>query len=49
VRHCFLERHADLLSADFWNAAKQRIAAGHIEDVFPYPERLRFRHRYAHH
>ena len=49
VRDCFLERHADLLSADFWNAAKQRIAAGHIEDVFPYPERLRFRHRYAHH
>jgi isocitrate dehydrogenase kinase/phosphatase len=49
VRACFLERHAELLTADFWNRTKQRIAAGHIEDVFPYPEALRFRHRYARH
>ena len=47
VRDAFLSRHAALLDADFWNAAKQRIASGHIEDVFPYPETLRFRHRYA--
>ena len=47
VRDAFLPRHAALLDADFWNAAKQSIAAGHIEDVFPYPETLRFRHRYA--
>ncbi len=47
VRKCFLEHHADLLDADYWNAIKQRIAAGHIEDVFPYPEALRFRNRFA--
>jgi isocitrate dehydrogenase kinase/phosphatase len=45
VRKAFLEHHADLLDADHWNAIKQRIAAGHIEDVFPYPESLRFRNR----
>ena len=48
VRKVFLEHHADLLDADHWNATKQRIAAGHIEDVFPYPETLRFRNRFAH-
>jgi isocitrate dehydrogenase kinase/phosphatase len=47
VRAAFLARHADLLDADFWNAAKQRIADGHIEDVFPYPQSLRFRNRLA--
>ncbi len=48
VRKVFLEHHADLLDADHWNATKQRIAAGHIEDVFPYPEALRFRNRFVH-
>ena len=33
----FLEHHRELLTAEFWNATKARIAAGHIEDVFPYP------------
>jgi isocitrate dehydrogenase kinase/phosphatase len=47
VRDAFMPRHAALLDADFWNAAKEGIAAGHIEDVYPYPETLRFRHRYA--
>jgi len=46
VREVFLEHHAELLDADYWNAIKQRIAAGHIEDVYPYPEALRFRNRF---
>ncbi|HZP93539.1 MAG TPA: bifunctional isocitrate dehydrogenase kinase/phosphatase [Burkholderiales bacterium] len=45
VRGAFVERHADLLSADYWNAIKRRIAAGHVEDVFPYPESMRFGNR----
>jgi isocitrate dehydrogenase kinase/phosphatase len=49
VRACLLDRHAGLLTAEFWNRNRQRIAAGHIEDVFPHPEALRFRHRYALH
>jgi isocitrate dehydrogenase kinase/phosphatase len=42
VREAFLAQHADLLAPEFWNRAKARIAAGHIEDVFPYPESMRF-------
>jgi isocitrate dehydrogenase kinase/phosphatase len=42
VRATFMARHADLLGPDFWNRAKQRIIDGHIEDVFPYPESIRF-------
>ena len=45
VREAFLNSHADLLAPDFWNAAKARIFAGHIEDVFPYPQSMRFRKR----
>jgi isocitrate dehydrogenase kinase/phosphatase len=47
VRAPFLEYHRDLLAPDFWNAAKARIAAGHIADVFPYPESARFRRRFG--
>src|SRR5690606_12798098 len=42
VRGPFLRYHADLLSADFWQERQARIRAGVLEDVFPYPERLRF-------
>jgi len=47
VRESFLEHHADLLLPDFWNATKARIAAGHIADVFPYPESARFARRFG--
>jgi isocitrate dehydrogenase kinase/phosphatase len=47
VRAAFLEHHRELLDADFWTATQRRIAAGHVEDVFPYPETLRFRRRFA--
>ncbi len=42
VRGPFLRYHADLLSAEFWQERQARIRAGVLEDVFPYPERLRF-------
>ncbi len=47
VRESFLEDHGDLLSPEFWNATKARIAAGHIADVFPYPESARFVRRFG--
>jgi isocitrate dehydrogenase kinase/phosphatase len=47
IRAAFMKYHADLLTPDFWNARKQRIQAGHLEDVFPYPIERRFRRRYA--
>jgi isocitrate dehydrogenase kinase/phosphatase len=38
----FMKHHADLLDADFWQAHKQRILAGHVHDVFPYEPHKRF-------
>ncbi len=42
VREVFMKHHADLLDADFWQAHKERIAAGHVHDVFPYEPAKRF-------
>ncbi len=42
VRACFMEHHADLLDAESWKATQARISAGHVEDIFPYPESIRF-------
>ena len=44
VRAVFMRYHADLLTPAYWQASKQRIIEGHIEDVFPYPQDLRFSH-----
>jgi isocitrate dehydrogenase kinase/phosphatase len=44
VRKAFMEHHADLLDAAFWQLHKERIAAGHVHDVFPYDAEKRFRH-----
>jgi len=43
LRAIFLERHADLLDPDFWIAKQGRIRAGLEEEIFPYPESVRFR------
>jgi isocitrate dehydrogenase kinase/phosphatase len=42
VREVFMKHHADLLDAGFWQDHKQRIAAGHVHDVFPYEPSRRF-------
>jgi isocitrate dehydrogenase kinase/phosphatase len=47
IRAAFLKHHADLLTPEFWNARKQRILDGYLEDVFPYPPERRFRKRFA--
>ena len=46
VREAFMRHHADLLDATFWQERQARIRQGALEDVFPYPESLRFRNRY---
>ena len=42
VRKYFMQHHADLLTAAYWQACKQRILDGHLDDVFPYPQECRF-------
>lgn len=45
VRKYFMKHHADLLTADYWRQRKLRIQEGQIEDVFPYPQDIRFIHQ----
>ncbi|MCD6043620.1 MAG: Isocitrate dehydrogenase phosphatase [Burkholderiales bacterium] len=42
-REIFYEDHRDLLDPAFWSGKQSRVRAGVIEDVFPYPEDMRFR------
>ncbi|MES2952375.1 MAG: bifunctional isocitrate dehydrogenase kinase/phosphatase [Pseudomonadota bacterium] len=43
VRSIFMQHHADLLEASFWQSHKDRIQAGHVHDVFPYDKEKRFK------
>jgi isocitrate dehydrogenase kinase/phosphatase len=43
VRQAFLKHHRDLLDAGFWIKKQQNIEAGIYEDVFPYPQKIRFK------
>jgi isocitrate dehydrogenase kinase/phosphatase len=43
VRQVFLKRHRDLLDPDFWTQKQKNIEAGIFEDVFPYPQKIRFK------
>jgi isocitrate dehydrogenase kinase/phosphatase len=47
VAQCFRLYHPELLRPEYWQAVQKRIAAGHVEDVFPYPEQLRFCNMFA--
>ena len=43
VRHIFMQHHADLLEAEFWQSHKDRIKDGYVHDVFPYDRAKRFK------
>jgi isocitrate dehydrogenase kinase/phosphatase len=42
IRKYFMQHHADLLTAAYWQGRKQRIVDGFVDDVFPYPQHVRF-------
>jgi len=42
IRATLLELHPEIFEASYWQAQKERIERGHIEDVFPYPVERRF-------
>jgi isocitrate dehydrogenase kinase/phosphatase len=42
VREVFMQHHADLLDAAFWQGHQERIRAGYVHDVFPYEQEKRF-------
>jgi isocitrate dehydrogenase kinase/phosphatase len=47
IRAALLKYHADLFTPDFWQARKERIRHGQLEDVFPYPPEKRFANRFG--
>jgi len=47
IRRAFLKHHAELLEPEYWQVRQQRIREGKLDDVFPYPDSLRLRHRMA--
>jgi isocitrate dehydrogenase kinase/phosphatase len=42
LRAAFMRHHAELLDAAFWQAQQERIQQGLLDDVFPYPNEIRF-------
>ena len=42
VRKYFMLHHADLLTAEYWQQRQRRILDGKVDDVFPYPQEIRF-------
>jgi len=47
IRAALLKHHADLFTAAFWQERKERILAGQLVDVFPYPPERRFEARFG--
>lgn len=43
----FRKDHAELLQPEWWNSIKETILEGGLIDVFPYPVKRRFSHRFA--
>ncbi|MEB4590900.1 bifunctional isocitrate dehydrogenase kinase/phosphatase [Candidatus Thiothrix sp. Deng01] len=43
IRKIFLKHHKDLLDHRYWKKKQDAINAGTYEDVFPYPQALRFK------
>ncbi len=42
IRGPFMKYHADLLDPAYWQDKQERIRRGILDDVFPYPTKLRF-------
>jgi isocitrate dehydrogenase kinase/phosphatase len=40
----FIKHHPELLEAAFWQQCQKNVANGIVEDVFPYPDNMRFCH-----
>jgi isocitrate dehydrogenase kinase/phosphatase len=43
LREAFMARHADLFTAEAWNAWKRRLNAGELIEIYPYDDDCRLR------
>jgi len=46
IRDLLFSRHPELLDAAYWRQKQQNIRLGLVEDIFPYPDDIRFYHYY---
>jgi isocitrate dehydrogenase kinase/phosphatase len=44
LQDVFLDAHAELLTVDYWTGIQERVRAGELFDVFPYPLSRRLSH-----
>jgi isocitrate dehydrogenase kinase/phosphatase len=47
AREAFLAQHRDLLAVHFWTQMQEQHRAGHVPDIFPYPQSKRFAVRFG--
>jgi isocitrate dehydrogenase kinase/phosphatase len=45
LRIPFMKYHQELLEAQYWQSQQEKITRGFLEDVFPYPDHVRFCNR----
>ena len=45
IRAAFMKHHAELLEPEYWQVRQKRIREGRLDNVFPYADGLRLRHR----
>ena len=43
----FKQEHAELMDPAWWNQIKENIIEGNPADVFPYPQKRRFKYRFG--
>jgi len=46
IRELLFSQHPELLDAAYWRQKQDNIRHGVVEDIFPYPDNIRFYHQY---
>ncbi|MGI5308642.1 bifunctional isocitrate dehydrogenase kinase/phosphatase [Rheinheimera sp. WS51] len=46
ISQLLFSKHPELLEASYWKSKQANIRQGKIEDIYPYPDNMRFYHQY---
>ncbi|QBL10008.1 bifunctional isocitrate dehydrogenase kinase/phosphatase [Rheinheimera sp. D18] len=46
IKQLLFSKHPELLDAAYWREKQHNIRSGVVEDIFPYPDKIRFYHHY---
>lgn len=47
IKQLLFSKHPELLDAAYWREKQHNIRSGVVEDIFPYPDKIRFYHHYS--